>query len=179
MDRWSRIAARGAAVGAALQARGERVAVVESSAGGLISAALLAAPGASAWFLGGAAVYTAAARRAFLPPGELPEGVRSATEPCAAWLAAAARARLGADWGLAETGAAGPAGNRYGDPPGYSCLAVCGAVERSAIIETGSADRVGNMFAFAGAALALFQEALDGGARPAAADTAASSAVQS
>ena len=179
MDAWERLAARGAAIGAALRARGERVAVAESSAGGLISAALLAAPGASAWFLGGAAVYTAEARQAFLPPGVLPEGVRSASEPCAAWLAASARERLGADWGLAETGAAGPAGNRYGDPPGHSCLAVAGAVARSTVIATGSADRAANMFAFAEAALALFQDALDGAARPAAAETAASSAVQS
>ena len=45
-------------VGERLKARGETIAIAESSAGGLISAALLAIPGASAYFVGGAVVYT-------------------------------------------------------------------------------------------------------------------------
>ena len=161
MTEWDDVFARGAAVGAALGARGQTVAVAESSAGGLAAAALLARPGASAYFLGGAAVYTAAARRAFLPPpGTLPDGMRSASEPYAAWLAARIRAHLGADWGLAETGAAGPAGNRYGDAPGHSCLAVSGPVEKAMTLATGHGDRAANMRAFAEAALALLHEAL-------------------
>lgn len=155
------LAALGAAAGAALKTRGETIAVAESSAGGLIAAALLAVPGASAYFRGGAVIYTAAARRAYLPPGALPDGVRSASEPCAAWLAEQARSRLGADWGIVETGAAGPAGNRYGDPPGHACLAVSGPAERVLTLETGSADRAANMFAFAEAALSLLQEAME------------------
>ena len=157
------LAALGAAVGAALKARGETVAVSESSSGGLASAALLAVPGASAYFLGGAVVYTAAARRAWLPPGALPGGMRSASEDYAAWLAERTRARLGADWGLAETGAAGPDGNRYGDAPGHGCIAVAGAARRTAALATGSADRSANMRAFAAAALALLREALEDG----------------
>ena len=163
MSGWDRVLVRGAAAGAALKARGQTVAVAESSAGGLVSAALLAVPGASAFFLGGAAVYTVAARRAFLPPpGTIPDGMRSSSEPYAVWLAAQTRAHLGADWGLAETGAAGPAGNRYGDAPGHTCLAVSGAVEKVATLETGTANRTDNMYAFAEAALALFQKVLDG-----------------
>ena len=150
-----------AAVAAALKARGETVAVSESSAGGLISAALLAEPGASAFFVGGAVVYTAAAREALLgvTPADM-DGMRSASEPYAQLLAATIRRRLGTDWGLAETGAAGPAGNRYGDAAGHACLAVSGATGRVTTLETGSADRTGNMDVFATAALALLREAL-------------------
>ncbi len=163
MTGWDRTLARGAAVGAALKARGETVAVAESSAGGLVAAALLAVPGASAYFLGGAVVYTAAARSAFLPPpGVLPDGMRSSSEPYAAWLAERIREHLGADWGLAETGAAGPAGNRYGDAPGHTCLAVAGTTSRVVTLETGAADRGGNMTAFADAALGLLQDSLAG-----------------
>ncbi len=143
-----------------LRLRGETLAVVESSAGGLIAAALLAQPGASAFFLGGAVVYTAKAREALLniTTAEM-VGLRSSSEPYALLLARRARERLGADWGLAETGAAGPGGNRYGDAAGHSCLAVVGpAMERVLTIETGSADRVENMRVFAGAALALISE---------------------
>ncbi len=163
MSGWDDIAARAAAVGAVLKARGQTVAVAESSAGGLVAAALLAVPGASAYFLGGAVVYTVAARKAFLPPpGVIPDGMRSSSEPYAAWLAEQVRSHVGADWGLAETGAAGPAGNRYGDAPGHSCLAVAGAAQRVVTLETRAADRTVNMFVFADAALALFQELLGG-----------------
>ena len=55
MDQLMSLAAE---VGEALKARGEKVAVAESSSGGLISAALLSVPGASAYYLGGAVVYT-------------------------------------------------------------------------------------------------------------------------
>ncbi len=146
---------------AALRARGETVAVVESSAGGLIAAALLAQPGASAYFLGGAVVYTAPARQALLgiTAADM-AGMRSSSEPYALLLARRVRERLGATWGLAETGAAGPAGNRYGDAPGHTCLAISGPVEASRTLETGSADRVDNMRAFAAAALALLQAQL-------------------
>jgi PncC family amidohydrolase len=141
-------------VAALLKERRETVAIAESSAGGLISAALLAQPGASAYFLGGAVVYTYAARSVFLDiPAVALTGIRPATEPYALLLARAARERLVATWGLAETGAAGPTGNRYGDPAGHACLAVAGPVERAMILTTGQADRLVNMRAFAAAAL--------------------------
>ncbi len=149
------------AVAEQLKARGETVAVAESSGGGLVSASLLAVPGASAYFLGGGVVYTLAAREALLPPGaEALKGVRSASEPYALWLARTMRDHLGADWGLAETGASGPTGNRYGDDAGHTCIAVSGAVERVITLETGDADRQKNMWAFTKATLDLLEQAL-------------------
>jgi len=144
-----------------LKERRETVAVAESSAGGLISAELLAQPGASAYFLGGAVVYTYVARRLFLDlPDAALAGIRPATEAYARLLARAARQRLGATWGLAETGATGPAGNRYGDPAGHVCLALAGPIEAAITLETGEADRLANMRAFAAAALDLLLQHL-------------------
>jgi PncC family amidohydrolase len=155
-SRVSRIAER-------LVAHGETIAISESSAGGLISAALLSVPGASAYFLGGCVIYTRKAMVALLEltPAKL-EGLRSATEPMASLLAETVRSRLDADWGLAETGATGPGGNRYGDAPGHACLAISGRRKASRILETGSSDRMSNMVAFANAALELLEETLLG-----------------
>jgi nicotinamide-nucleotide amidase len=144
-----------------LQERRQTLAVAESSAGGLISAALLAVPGASAYFVGGAVVYTQAARRALLRvPDESLVGTRSSTEAYAAIKARTVRDLLGATWGLAETGASGPTGNRYGDAPGHACIAVAGPIDRVVTIETRVADREANMWAFARAALELLQTSL-------------------
>jgi len=145
-----------AVVGERLKSRGETIAIAESSSGGLISAALLAVPGASAYFLGGAVVYTAKARMKLMDiPREAVAGMRSASEPYAGLLAETARARFGAHWGLSETGAAGPTGNPYGDQPGHTCIGLAGPVTRTITLETGSADRADNMRAFAKAALEL------------------------
>lgn len=155
------IAAR---AGALLKARGETIAVAESSAGGLISAALLAVPGASAYFLGGTVVYTRAAREALLAiPAEKLDGIRPASEPYAALLAESVRAKLGTTWGLGETGATGPTGNRYGDPAGHACIAVAGPVGRTLMIRTGSDDRIGNMRTFGARLLTLLVECLEAG----------------
>lgn len=146
-------------LGTLLKERGETVAVAESSTGGLVSAALLGVPGASAYFLGGAVVYTLKARRLMLDiPDAAFKGIRSVTEELALILARAALKRIGATWSLAEVGAAGPAGNRYGDPAGHSCIAVAGpgGFERAATVETGSTDRIANMRAFSAALLDLF-----------------------
>lgn len=148
-------------VAALLKARQDTLAVSESSAGGLISAALLSIPGASAYFLGGGVIYTGKAREALLGVTRAQfHGLRSATEAAAVLAADTIRDRLGATWGLAETGATGPAGNRYGDAAGHCCLAVAGPRRISRTIETGSADRTANMVAFTDAALALLEEAL-------------------
>jgi PncC family amidohydrolase len=149
--------------GALLRARRETVAVAEGAAGGLISAALLSVPGASTFYLGGAVVYTHAAARAFVAgavpaPGEL----RGASEPWALHLARSAAVKLRAAWGIGEGGAAGPTGNRYGDPPGHAWVAVAGVREASRHVLTGDDDRVANMVAFALAALALLVEQLEG-----------------
>ena len=143
-------------VGALLKARGETVVVAESSSGGLLSAALLAVPGASAYFLGGAVVYTAKARMKLLDiPREAVSGMRSSSEPYALLLARTARERFQSTWALSETGAAGPTGNPYGDAAGHSCIALAGPVERVLTLETGQARRVQNTRAFARASLQL------------------------
>jgi PncC family amidohydrolase len=144
-----------------LKARRESIAVAESSTGGLIAAALLAVPGASAYFLGGAVAYTRQAKMLLLGLDETAlTKFRPATEPHALVLARAAKARFAASWGLSETGATGPAGNRYGDPAGHTCVAVAGILERSVRIETGGADRLANMHAFARTALELLNDTI-------------------
>jgi PncC family amidohydrolase len=144
-----------------LKDRGETIVVAESSTGGLVSAALLAVPGASAYFLGGTIVYTQVARRALFDLGDLgAHNMRASTEPYARLLAHTARERFGATWALAESGATGPTGNRYGDKAGHSCIAVAGPYERAITLETGMSDRVGNMRAFSAAAIDLLLELL-------------------
>jgi len=160
MERLMPVAAR---VGALLKQRGEKVAVAESSAGGLISAALLAVPGASAYYQGGAVVYTRLSRNLLL---DLSDRDLASVPPnsvgMAALMAGAVREKFGTTWGLAETGAAGPGGNRYGHPAGRACFAVAGAMPLSLQIDTGIDDRVENMWLFAQRALEVFEEALKG-----------------
>ena len=157
--------ALGARAGALLKERRETVAVGETSAGGLISASLLAVPGASAYFAGGAVTYSARSIRglAGISIGQMrADGIRSSSEAYALLLATAIRERHGKiSWGLSETGAAGPDGNSYGDPPGHTCMAVVGAVTLVRTLRTGSDDRVANMWVFAEATLKLFVEALE------------------
>jgi PncC family amidohydrolase len=152
-----------ALIGERLKGDKATLSVAESSAGGLISAALLAVPGASAYFLGGAVVYTRVARRLLLDiPEEALAGIRPSTEPYALLLARGVRARFETTWGIAETGATGPTGNRYGDAAGHACIAIAGPREASMTLETGDSDRVANMRAFAAAALELFGKVLNG-----------------
>jgi PncC family amidohydrolase len=147
-----------------LIARKETIAVAESSTGGLIAAALLAVPGASAYFLGGAVVYTRASRMALLGISDAEmQGLRASTETYALLIARRVRERHGATWGLGETGATGPTGNRYGDAAGHTCLSVTGPAERAITLETGSADRRANMDAFAKRALELFLKTISAG----------------
>ncbi|HEY2185773.1 MAG TPA: CinA family protein [Xanthobacteraceae bacterium] len=159
MEDLVRRAERAAAI---LKRRGATVVVAESSTGGLISAALLALPGASSFFLGGAVVYTRMARASLLGiPDTAMAGMRPATEGYALLLARTARERFSATWSLAESGATGPTGNRYGDLPGHSCIAAVGASERAVTLETGNADRLSNMYAFSAAALDLLANAVE------------------
>jgi PncC family amidohydrolase len=155
--------ARARAVAERLIARKESVAVAESSSGGLLSAALLSVPGASAYYLGGAVVYTGKARMSLLGlPREAVAGMRSASEPYALLLARTVRENFGAVWGLSETGAAGPSGNGYGDPAGHTCLAISGPAEASLTLRTGNSDRARNMVRFTLAALDLLAASLEG-----------------
>jgi nicotinamide-nucleotide amidase len=161
MDKVFEVARR---VGEKLKDRGQTVAVAESSAGGLISAALLAVPGASAYFLGGAVVYTQQARGGLVGiTDEDMKGLRSSSEPYAALLADRMRANVNATWGLAETGAAGPAGNRYGDPAGHTCIAIAGPKSEVLTYRTGSDARYDNMLAFAIKALETLEGGIDAG----------------
>lgn len=153
---------RGRRIGDRLAERGETVAVAESSAGGLVAAALLSRAGASAYFLGGAVVYTRRARRLLTALStQDTAGMRSSSPPYARLLARHQRERFAATWGLAETGAAGPTGNSYGDPAGHACLAVDGPSTLERTLRTGDDDRAANMVAFAIAALDLLEAALD------------------
>jgi nicotinamide mononucleotide (NMN) deamidase PncC len=127
----------------------------------LINASLVAVPGASAYYLGGAIIYTGEGRAALLgiTAHDMAQ-MRSASEPFAQLLARRVRANLGTTWGLSETGASGPTGNRYGDAPGHACIAVAGPVEAVITVETGSADREANMWTFAREALQLLESCL-------------------
>ena len=151
----------GNTVGALLKTRMETLAVAESSAGGLINASLVAVPGASAYYLGGVIVYTYAGREKLLGiTNEEMKGMRSATEAYARLVARRVREKLGATWGLAETGASGPSGNRYGDAPGHACIAVSGLLEAVVTLETGRDAREENMWAFAQRAFELLEACL-------------------
>ena len=155
------LAALGDVVGHLLKKRKHTIAVAESSAGGLINAALVAVPGASAYYLGGGIVYTGAGRAALLGlTAQDMENIRSASEAFASLLSRRVRTNLGATWGLSETGASGPSGNRYGDAPGHACIAVSGPVEAVITLETGSADREANMWEFARRAIELLESCL-------------------
>jgi nicotinamide-nucleotide amidase len=160
MDRLTTLAST---MGQQLKDREETIAIAESSTGGLISAALLAVPGASSYFLGGGVIYTRDARRGLL---NLPEDIvtmRGASEEYALIAAKAIRERLGAKWGFCETGASGPSGNRYGDAPGHSCFALVGPLERTMTLETGLSEREENMWRFAEAALVFIERSLSEG----------------
>ena len=152
----SRLSAMASSVGERLKASGASLGVSESSCGGLISAALVSVPGASAYYLGGGVIYTASSRQGLLAIGpQAMQGLRASTEAYALLNARTIRETLGATWGLAETGASGPTGNRYGDAAGHACIAVAGPVARAITLETGVADREANMWTFAQAALDL------------------------
>jgi PncC family amidohydrolase len=155
------LASMASSVATLLKTAQQTVAVAESSAGGLISAALVAVPGASAYYLGGGVIYTQASRRGLLRVSdEALRGMRASTEPYALLKARTVREQLGATWGLSETGASGPTGNRYGDAAGHACIAVTGPIERVITLETGKMDREDNMWTFAKAALDLLERCL-------------------
>jgi PncC family amidohydrolase len=157
----SGLAGPAAALATLLKTRGETVAVAESSTGGLISASLLAVPGASAYFQGGSIIYTLRAREMLLGLArETLAGQIPLSDNYVTLCARAIRTRLGATWGLAELGATGPAGTPYGHPPGICVLAVDGPRTLTHRIDNGSDRREDNMWEFARAGLALLERAL-------------------
>lgn len=145
-----------------LKARGETVAVAESSTAGLISASLLAVPGASAYYAGGSVIYTLASRRELLGIHKADvEGLEPLTEAMVMRFAARAREQLDATWGVAELGVAGPTGARYGHPAGISVIGISGPKDSSTTIETGSTNREENMWVFTRTALQLLAAAIE------------------
>tara|TARA_B100000809_G_scaffold256538_2_gene296646 strand:+ start:274 stop:744 length:471 start_codon:yes stop_codon:yes gene_type:complete len=148
-----------ASVGALLKESDQTLAVSESSCGGLLSACLVAIPGASAYYRGGAVVYTRFAQRGLLQvPDSAMTGIRASSEPYALLNARTVRESLDTTWALSETGASGPTGNSYGDSAGHACFAVTGPVERAITMETGDANREANMWVFAKAAFDLLEQ---------------------
>ena len=156
-----------------LAARNATVAVAESSAGGSIARSLVGVRGASAFFAGGAVCYTALSKEALL--GLAQPTKPTATEAHAKELAEAIRKRLSADWGVGETGVAGPGKNSRGIAPGVCALAVVGpSFSRTIMIwpdsELSAADAYGQaplvprqdaMTAFSERALELLEVALE------------------
>ena len=140
----------------------QTIGIAESSSGGFISAHLLAIPGASKYFMGGSVIYTRVAQRNLLGvnDGEM-EGLRASTEQYASLNAKTIRELLGTTWGLSETGATGPTGNRYGDSAGHSCIGVSGPLSRTKTVETGKEQREENMVSFTKASLGFLIECLE------------------
>ena len=150
-----------ASVGGLLKQYQQTIAVSESSCGGLLSASLVAVPGASAYYVGGAVVYTRVAQKGLLGvPDDAMTDIRASSEPYAMLNAHTIRGRHGTTWGLSGTGASGPTGNRYGDSAGHACIAVSGPIERVITLETGEADREANMWAFTSAAFRLLESCM-------------------
>ena len=140
----------------------QTIGIAESSSGGFISAHLLAIPGASKYFIGGSVIYTRVAQRYLLGvKDEQMEGLRASTEQYASLNAKRIRELLGTTWGLSETGATGPTGNRYGDSAGHSCIGVSGPLSRTKTLETGIGQREENIVSFTKASLRFLIECLE------------------
>ena len=154
--------AKASGIAAKLRERGEKIAVADGATGGLIMASLLTVPGALKFFVGGGVVYSFRARDVLFDlPRDAYEGMQSATEEYALLQARSIRDRLGAQWGIAESGSAGSSKHPMGVHSGRSVAAIVGPeVERVAIVETGSDDRMANMIAFTRNALDLAEEAI-------------------
>ena len=142
----------------------QTIAVADGATGGLILAGLLTVPGATRFCRGGGVIYSMKGRDVLLglPRAEL-AGMESVTEAYALLQARGIRDRFGADWGIAETGSAGPDQHPRGAPTGRSCIAVVGPdLAIATTVDTASADRIANMEAFAQAALTFLVATLEG-----------------
>ena len=152
LDTLAPLATQAAAI---LRQRNEVIAVADGATGGLILAGLLTVPGATSFCLGGGVVYSLKGRDVLLGLSRADlAGMESVTERYALLQAGAIRDRFGADWGIAESGSAGPQKHPRGAPTGRSCIGVVGpGIAVTTIFESGSEDRIHNMGAFALAAL--------------------------
>jgi nicotinamide-nucleotide amidase len=146
-----------------LRARGEKIAVADGATGGLMSAALLTVPGALSFYVGGGVVYSRAAREALYGlPEDTYAGMRSATEDYAALQARAIRDNFAADWGIAESGAAGSSVHPMGVASGRSCVGIAGpgGLAVTQLTETQSDARIANMQMFTRRALEFLESTL-------------------
>lgn len=150
-----------ARIGKLLRDRNQSISVGEGSCGGLLSAALVAVPGASEFFVAGTVLYTRPGFAEILGERRYElRGLRGASEEFSLAIARITREKFASTWAIGESGATGPSGNRYGDAAGHAALAVAGPVEKARTLETGIDDRAENMWRFAAAALELFEETL-------------------
>ncbi|MFC8294018.1 nicotinamide-nucleotide amidohydrolase family protein [Streptomyces sp. NPDC057242] len=117
---------------ALLAERGQTLAVAESLTGGLVAAELTGVPGASASFRGSVTAYATALKHELLGVDAALLAERGAVDPeVASQMAAGVRVRLGADWGIATTGVAGPE-PQDGQPVGTVYVAVAGPAREAA-----------------------------------------------
>ena len=145
-----------------LRHSGDKIAVADGATGGLIAASLLTVPGALKFYVGGGIVCSVKARDVLLDlPGDAYDGMRSATDEYALLQARAIRDRMGASWGIAESGSAGSSKHPMGVASGRSVAAVAGPdTQLTSTIETDSADRIDNMASFTRNALNLLEKTL-------------------
>jgi PncC family amidohydrolase len=157
---------------ARLAATGATVAVAEATCGGLVTYLLSETSEEATWFRVGLVVYSNDAKRDL---AGIPTDVLSAhgavSQESALALARGVRERWGATWGIAETGIAGPVGQRRSRKPlGQVILAIVGPADQPGtapveVVEeyvTGLDDRIANKRAFAAALLRLFDATLAG-----------------
>ncbi|MRR17423.1 MAG: CinA family protein [Deltaproteobacteria bacterium] len=145
-----------------LAAANEKLAVAESSSGGLVSACLLSVPGASSFFIGGAVLYSYRIREQIVALGRKEhQRYGGSTPELILDIALKFKEKTGADWVIGEGGAAGPSQSPYGHNAGYTALAVAGPICRTKIIETGKSARIGNMSEFTTALLDFFLSILE------------------
>ena len=145
---------------ASLGGRGETLAVAESLTGGLLAATIVSVPGASAVFRGGLVVYATDLKATL---AGVPQDLLAARGPVdgdvALALAEGARARCGADWGLATTGVAGP-DPVGGHPVGEVWIGLAGPGTATAERRQFTGDRAAIRGATVAAALALLTAAV-------------------
>ena len=146
----------------ALTARGETLATAESLTGGLLAARLTDVPGASRSFVGGVVSYATRVKVAVLGvPDALVAQHGVVSEECALAMAHGVRDRLGATWGLATTGVAGP-DPQEGRAVGTVWVAVAGPAGATARLLDLAGDRAAVRQATCVAVLELLSRELEG-----------------
>ncbi len=149
-------------IGERLLAADARVAVVETTAGGLISARLLSVAGASRWYDRGVVAYTGTSKQDLVGiDTEILKAQGSVSLPVVEAMASTFRERTGAAYSIAESGMAGPqTGRRSTKPAGTSVIAVATpqGVSGKEFLFEGS--RLEVMEQIANAALEMLRDAL-------------------